>query len=527
MKAARQIRLGAIFFLGLLVVLVGCFPAGAGGGGGSPAEATIETVSLSLPTQDFRSILTQFPPSDYRYPYHQVSNPGTQIFQSVAWEAVVLENVYLRVTAVPSLGGRILKLENLTTGSNEFFENPHGIKLNGWGRFAWWSATGGVEFMLPYDEHGGMFYTDYAHASNPDPGRGYRTEDRADGVALIMAFSESSALGLTRWRHEIELFLPDAAAFLRVGQRVVNQDGAAHDLMYWSNAMISPGPGNMRHAAAATLNHRVIFDKRVDSLYNHNDNAGESFWGNPWDTLSWPVHGGSLHGGGIQSLDISLISNWYTYDLKYAGLFAPSSVRTAYLGQYNLTADEGVVKLYPEEILPGTATGSKYWHWGSFSASASPSFADGGATYAEIMTGAATVFQEPADEPPTAHPTGETYMVSVAGGGELAWDEYYLAPQGIGDCEYADGEAAVSLAAEVEGAGYRVTLGLYPLREVRNATVKIFDQGTPILVENGVDFGPGDSPGPLYRSFSVAGLSDPAALSLSVASDGWSYAYSD
>lgn len=494
-------------------------------------EASVAASSIVLRTQDFTAALEPF--SDYRGPYHSLSNPNPPA-RDKTWNTVELSNRYVKVVAVPELGGRILKFVNLATGSNEFYENPEGIKVNGWGRNGWWAATGGVEFMFPFDEHGGGFYLPYTHAKNPDPGAGWRTEKTGSGVTLAMGFSEKEQFGLARWRYDLELEVPDAGAYFTVTHTVTNESAATQELMFWSNAMVSPGPGNMRVSSPATLDHQVVFDRAVTTTYNHNNNLDQTFWGdglggagsegNPWDVVSWPLHTGTLTSGRTVTLDVSRLSNWYEYDLKFAGLFAkggPSGeISGTYLGQYNLTADEGVVKLFPSEIVPGTPTGVKYWHWGSFSQDASWSFADGDSTYAELMTGPARVFQEPTSDPAStagSHPTGEPYAVPVAAGKSLTWRETFLAPWGIGGVTEADRDGAYLFEKTmIDATRYRIQAGFFPIEELSGLTVRILQGDAVVFEETGLEAGPGSGPAPFFRKLELRLLSE-APLTLEIA----------
>lgn len=498
-------------------------------------EASVTVSSISIPTQDFTAGLVPF--TDYRGPYHRLNDANPPV-RNRTWKTVELSNRYVKVVAVPELGGRILKFVNLATGNNEFYENPEGIKVNGWGRNGWWAATGGVEFMFPFDEHGGGFYLPYNHAKNPDAGAEWRTEKTGSGVTLSMGFSEKEQFGLVRWRHDLEIEVPNAGAYFTVTHTVTNESAVTRDLMFWSNAMISPGPGNMRVSSLSSLDHQVVFDRAITRTYNHNNNLNQTFWGdglggpgsegNPWDVVNWPVHTGRLTSGRTVTLDVSLLSNWYEYDLKFAGLFAKGGLsgRTSgtYLGQYNLTADEGVVKLFPAEIVPGTPTGAKYWHWGSFSQDASWSFADGDSTYAELMTGPARVFQEPTSDPAStagSHPTGEPYAVPVAAGESLTWRETFLAPWGIGGITEADSDGAYFFDRTIiEATRYRVLAGYFPAEKRSGLTVRILQGDTVVFEESGLQAGPGRNPAPLFRELELR-LSSSAPLTLEITdSDG-------
>lgn len=480
------------------------------------ADATINAGTLSILTDDYFQVLQ--PRGDCYAPYHQVGSPPRV---NRDWEAVTLENDYIRVVVLPELGGRIYKFINKTTGNNQFYDNPEGIKRNPWGRMGWWMATGGIEFMGPWDEHGGAFYTRYNNHPSPSPGKMYLMEDLPDGVKLTMVFSEQGTFSLTRWKTVIETFVPDDRAWFALTTTVTNESASTQPLMFWANAMISPGSGNMRHVVGSqhNLNQQIVFDQNVSQLFNHNDNAGELFWGNAWDTVQWPVHTGRWHGGNMRAIDISLVKNWYDFGLQYAGLFTKAGEQSTYFGQYSLQDNEGILKVFPAQIAPGITTGVKYWHWGSYSGAASGAFADGQTTYAELMTGPVRVFQEPTQCTLNPHPTGEQYYINRPAGSTLSWTDYYLTPRGIGTMVKGTRDVVLNLQVPATGEvgnPFPLKLGVYTTMPTNNARVTVDINGAVIYEETALDVGPATSPAPYYRETSpnAVGSAGPAVVTL-------------
>lgn len=491
--------------------------------------ATITETDISIETQPIQDALSTF--QGYRAPYHAFAGPkGTAVSRNQptrSYTAIVLENQFVRVTVLPEAGGRIYAFENRATGNNAFYENPEGFKVNPWGRFGWWMAAGGTEIMFPWDEHGGPFYLPFDDLSDRTP---WEVIDGPEGVTFHMAFDESEYSNTDRWRLEVQVHVPDGKALHTVTYRFLNESVGSEPLMAWSNTMVAPGKYNMMAPQGLSdgtyVDHQVSFKQNVDRLYNHNDNLGEQFWGQPWDLVSWPVHRGTPSGDSQPaSIDVSLLRNWYEQDLKFAGLFVPETVSaeqsSTFIGQYNrrnTENGEGIVKVVPATIA-GRPVGLKYWHWGSFSMAASAEFAEGRSTYAELMAGPVRVFQDPVTDPVSTgtHPTGEPYSITVAPGETVSWTETYLIPWGIGGITEAD-ERGVLYARKgpTQGEGCSVTVGVYPVTHYRSAALSYFVDGVlKERLETGA-IGPGENPGPFLETRNLPSVDSSSEIRVEV-----------
>jgi hypothetical protein len=456
---------------------------------GDPSRAsalpTVRETSLILPAQRFEPYLVAF--EDERAPYEKLEVDRSLLVPlPTEYQSLEVENDFLSLSLLPELGGKVYRFENRTTGHNQFYENPSGLKINPWGRHGWWFALGGTELMAPFDEHGGMVYLPFSP----------KVEERADGLVVRMEFSEERHFGVSRWEATQEVFLPAEAAYFDLTVTLRNGSEKSRPLQAWLNTLIAPGPGNMVLPTSRELqnvDHQLLFGPAVTELYNHNDNNGAQFWGGPWDTVAWP-----LHRSGGREVDISRLALWHEYDLQYAGLFLPSRQHSRYIGQYDLIDDEGVAIVIPPQERSDTA-GLKYWYWGSFSDIASPAFSDGSTTYAELMVGDSVVFEE-MSRPGEPHPTGEPFQRTVPPDGVVRWTQRYLAPFGIGAPTLVTDTGALRFARNDAG----VEVGVYSAVE-RKITELVIEAHGEVLrrLVRGVSTGPGERGGPLFRQIEL------------------------
>lgn len=463
--------------------------------------ATITSGTMPLYSDDYMARLSDR--GECYSPYHRVT--GSPIWRTINWEIVTLENDYVRVVVSPQMGGRVLKFINKATGSNQFWENPSGGKLSPWGRLGWSLSSGGTEIMVPWDEHAATFYLPWSHHPSPSPGKTYLMEDLDWGVRLVMVYREATAIGRTRWRCTLTVDLPDDVARYDTTLRIENESNQSQFLEAWTNCVISPGPGNMEVGAnPRNLNQHIVLPRNVSSVYNHNDNAGQSFFGGPWNRLGWPVHTGLLDGQ-QRSIDISRIQNFYTYGLQYCGIFVPAGNQATFCGLYNLGANEGFMKVFPAQIVPGVDTGVKFWQWGSYAGTASSLFSDGRSTMTEIMSGPCRVFQEPANCSYPNHPTGEAYGYWQPAGSVIEWTDRHMAPFGIGDMVEANADVVLNFVAPnsaTAGSPVALTLGVFTVRAAQDGLVTVTLDGIELYRQANVATSPSTSPGPYYRTVS-------------------------
>ncbi|MCA6090799.1 DUF5107 domain-containing protein [Streptomyces sp. SCA3-4] len=143
-------------------------------------------------------------------------------------DAVVLENDRLRVTVLPTLGGRVHSLVHKPTGRSLVYSNPvlqpAGFALNG----AWFS--GGIEWNTGATGHGTLSVAPLHAARVPAP----------DGGDMLRLWEWERLRDLP---FQVDLWLPDGSDFLYAGIRVRNPHDRPAPVYWWSNTAVPEGPG--------------------------------------------------------------------------------------------------------------------------------------------------------------------------------------------------------------------------------------------------------------------------------------------
>lgn len=347
----------------------------------------------------------------------------------VTYTLLVLENRYLRVSLLPELGGRIYEVTFKPTGNDELYRNPV-IKPTHWGPPSppypaganWWLAAGGIEWEFPVEEHG----YEWAKAW------GYDSARRPDGSVTVSVFSTDSE----RPHATVDVTLAPETACFTVQPTIGNPTEAQARVKWWSNAMLAPGPANQPGPDL-----RFIFPVAEVTVHSTADPSLPAA-GQP---MSWPIYNGR---------DMSRLGNW----AQYLGFFERPAAGSGYMGVYDTSADEGMVRIYPPDVARGAKGFGVGW-----SQPIDPStWTDGGSGYVELHGGLAPTFDD---------------WYELAPGSQVTWQEAWYPVAKIGGVTYATTAAAVSLAP-AEG-GQRVSL--FPTAAVQGE-VRITWPGTAPVV---------------------------------------------
>ncbi|MBN1936592.1 MAG: DUF5107 domain-containing protein [Anaerolineae bacterium] len=345
------------------------------------------------------------------------------------FNTIVMENTYLKLTLVPSLGGRIYSLEFKPTGHNEFYSNPV-IKPTHWGHPAqgWWMAVGGMEWCLPVDEHGFEWITHWT--ATPVAG--------IDEVAVELR----DTLDANRLRATILVRLPADRAYFDVHIRIENPTNGGLWLKYWTNTMLAPGALN-------TLGPDFHFILPIDQATVHS--SGDPRLPGAGGIFGWPWHNG---------VNWSRLGNWD----QWLGFFAYPQAARPFQGAYDTAADEGIARIFPHTV----ARGAKGFAWG-WARPIPAEWTDSPKSYyAEIHGGLAPTFWDSAYLPPKSG---------------VEWTETWYPVAGIGWLSAANAEAALGLRA----GGSQVIIGAQPTITRTDSIVALCRPGesTPLHVHTG------------------------------------------
>jgi len=323
--------------------------------------------------------------------------------QPRAFQAIVLENTYLKLTFLPELGGRLYQCTFKPTGQNLFYQNAV-LKPSYWGPLSrdenWWLAAGGMEWAFPVYEHGyewGLPWT-------------YQIESKSTETTIVLRDGTAD----DRLRAEIRVTLPAGRAYFVVQPLLTNPTTGPVALQFWLNALLTLG--------LPSTSPNIEFVYPTDRMIVHS--TGDSALPGERQMMSWPLADGR---------DLSHYGNWR----NWLGVFVPE-VQQDYTGAYNHDTGLGVARIFPHQV----ARGLKLFGFGTgFSARAE--YTDDGSEYFELWGGPGRTFW-PEDE------------VTVAAGGSLTWSEVWLPFHNIGGLDVANAEVAASVTRE----GTQLRVGL-------------------------------------------------------------------
>lgn len=393
------------------------------------------------------------------------------------WDAIHIENEYLRLMILPEIGGRIHVGFDKINGY-DFFYRQNVIKPALVGLAGPW-ISGGVEFNWPQHHRPATFM----------PVETEITHD-ADGSVTIWCSDHDPMLHM-KGMHGVCLRPGYAALELKV--RLFNRTQLTQTFLWWANA------GVRVHER-----YQSFFPTDVSFVADHARRAITSFplSDRPYYGVDYPSRARNGVPEDEQSAANRPDGSYPANDLSwYANIPVPTSymiTRSAedFFGGYDHSAQAGFVHVANHHISPG----KKQWTWGNheFGYAWDRSLTDADGPYVELMAGVYT------DNQP---------------------DFSYLAPwetktfvqtwypiRKLGVPQAANTEAAL----HIEAAANRVRLSVGVTRNLPDATVQLLLNGkvheewhTPLQVTNG-----------FLREITFPTSVDPSQLSVNIVAGG-------
>jgi len=323
---------------------------------------------------------------------YEASNPRPE---PRTFRAVVMENDYLSLTVLPELGGRLFKCVFKPTGQNLFYQNPV-LKPSCWGPLKReenaWLAAGGLEWVLPVNEHGYEWGTPWSHA----------VERGAQETTVVLRDTKAK----DRLHAEIHITLPDDRGYFLVTPRLENPTSQPVAFQFWVNAALTLG------SASASPNTEFVYPTERMIVHSTGDPAlpGEQ------QSMSWPVYDGR---------DLSDYRNWR----NWLGVFVPN-IQQPFAGAYNHDTGLGIARVFPADV----AKGLKLFAFGA-QFPARSEYTDDGSEYWEMWGGPCRTFW-PEDD------------VTLGPGQSLQWSEAWWPFAGIGGLDVANREAALKVSVQ-------------------------------------------------------------------------------
>lgn len=267
------------------------------------------------------------------------------------YQAVVVENDFIRLVLLPEIGGRIFEAQDKTNHHYDFFYKQEVIKPALVGLAGPW-ISGGVEFNWPQHHRPGTFMPcDFFF-------------EHETGGAVTVWMSEHDPMQRMKGMHGIRIW-PDRA-LIEIRVQLFNRTAFTQTFLWWANVAVqvhnkyqSFFPPDVHYVA----DHAV----RAVSSFPHAENY---YYGIPYHERS-----------GKNDLR------------RYQNIPVPTSYMVCqsdynYFGGYDEAAEGGFIHVANRHISPG----KKQWTWGSdaFGQAWDWELTDQGGPYFELMAGVYT-----------------------------------------------------------------------------------------------------------------------------------------
>src|SRR5688572_7085451 len=360
------------------------------------------------------------------YPYPVIESVSSEKAPR-DYDAVFLENEYLRIMILPELGGRVqLALDK--TNDYHFVYYNRVIKPALVGLAGPW-ISGGIEFNFPQHHRPGTF----------DP-VDYKIVENADGTKTVW-MSDIDRMSRLRGMAGFTLY-PDTA-YLEISVQIHNRTPVPQTFLWWANP-----------AVHVNDDYQSIFPPDVHAVMDHGKR----------DVSTFPIATGTYYKVNYApGTDIS----------RYKNIPVPTSYMAYhsdfdFLGCYDHGRRAGMMHVANHHVVPG----KKQWTWGysDFGQAWDRQLTDADGPYIELMCGAYTDNQpdfswlQPREETP--------------------FSQIFMPYKLIGPATNASREAVISLNV----AGDRASIGVYVTRP-RRVRVALLCDSAP-LYERDADLAP-------------------------------------
>lgn len=353
------------------------------------------------------------------YPY-----PTTETISPVktdrAYQAVYLENQYIRVMVLPELGGRIQRAYDKTNDYDFVYYN-HVIKPALVGLTGPW-ISGGIEFNWP-QHHRPTTYMPVDHV----------IQENEDGSKTLFVHDVDQMYG-TKGIAGFTLY-PDKA-YIEIRGQLYNRTAMPQTFLWWANP-----------AVAVNEHTQSIFPPDVHSVMDHGKRDVSRF---PIATGVYYKHDYS------EGVDIS----------RYKNIPVPTSYMAEksdydFVGGYDYGKKAGILHVADHHISPG----KKQWTWGcgEFGKAWDRNLTDEDGPYIELMTGVYT------DNQPDF-----TWLKPFE---EKTFRQYFMPYKEVGAVKNATIHAVLNMEVREEG----IYICAYATGRYEHASIVVSDCGREIF----------------------------------------------
>jgi tetratricopeptide (TPR) repeat protein len=340
--------------------------------------------------------------------------------QDQVYQAVFLENEYLKIMILPQLGGRIQMAYDKVKNRHFVYYNqvikPALVGLTG----PW--ISGGIEFNWPQHHRPSTF----------EP-VDYTTETHPDGSKTVWV-SEVERMFRTKGMAGFRLY--PGKAYLEIRGVLYNRTPLPQTFLWWANP-----------AVKVNDQYQSVFPPDIYAVFDHGKR----------DVTAFPIATGTYYKVDYSpGTDIS----------QYKNIPVPTSYMAVasnydFMGGYEHDSRGGLLHVADHHVSPG----KKQWTWGNgeFGYSWDRNLTDEDGPYIELMAG---VFTDNQPDFSWIMPNEERTFV-----------QYFMPYSEIGIVKNATKEAAVNL----EITKTNVTLSAYSTAIYRNAGICLTSAGQPVV----------------------------------------------
>lgn len=361
------------------------------------------------------------------YPYPVVEKIADEKSDK-EWQAIYLENQYLKIMILPELGGRIQMAYDKIKQRHFVYYNsvikPALVGLTG----PW--ISGGIEFNWPQHHRPSTYEAVEA-----------LIEENQDGSVTVWC-NELERMFRTRGRAGFTLH-PDKA-YLQIKVKLFNGTPHPQTFLWWANP-----------AVKVNDHYQSVFPPDVNAVFDHGKR----------DVASFPIATGHYYKVDYSAgVDIS----------RYKNIPAPTSymaIQSKYdfVGGYENDTQAGLLHVADHHVSPG----KKQWTWGhgDFGRAWDRNLTDEDGPYIELMCGVYT------DNQPD--------FAWLQPYEEKSFEQYFMPYRDLGLVKNATRDALLNI--EVEAGGLRLklyTTGTFPKAQV------VVKKGEKLLLDTQIDTSP-------------------------------------
>jgi tetratricopeptide (TPR) repeat protein len=367
------------------------------------------------------------------YPLPVIDRVATEPCEHT-WQAVHIENEYLRLMIMPEIGGRIHVGYDKINGY-DFFYRQNVIKPALVGLAGPW-ISGGVEFNWPQHHRPATFLPVEVAIERDE-----------DGSVTVWC-SDHDPISRMKGMHGI--CLRPGCAYLELKVRLSNRTWDTQTFLWWANL-----------ATRVHEHYQSFFPHDVRYVADHAKRAVTEFPHSLGVYYGIPYGERALHGVPADEMPSNFVpdGSYPANDLRwYANIPVPTSYMVAnsgddFFGGYDHAARAGVVHVANHHIAPG----KKQWTWGNheFGYAWDRSLTDADGPYIELMAGVYT------DNQPD--------FSFLAPGETKSFSQFWYPIRETGIPDTANLHAALRVTREGEKAQVYLTV----TRKITDATVRL------------------------------------------------------